>query len=185
MPKPSAKKPSASRPNIVRAEDEFQFDSMDILIGVVLLIVIPTVTYIGLDAAGMPVSGVRAATAVDSLAEIERRKQLRKSVPLSTQEFDIQFNWAVALLRERVPEYIDRAKAETDAPTKDNWILAAKQTCGDAKEVFESLLKGVDGNAAFDKDPSYAQNAHSQLQRIEQLEAEIRKYDIFKAVRES
>ncbi len=190
MPRPAARpKPPAQRSNSaiarpVRAEEaEFQFDSMDILVGVVLLVVIPVAAYVGLSLAGMPVSGGGGG---DAIAALERKEQLaktRSNVPLAKREFEAKFAWVRELLKNRVPEFLNRAKAENNPVAKGNWVRYGQSVCGRCKAVLETLDQGVRDNKEFLNDPQYAQSLRGQLELIANYQRELEQHDPFSAVR--
>ena len=191
MPRPAARpnrsqtqrgNPAVAQP-IRDDSGEFEFDGMDILVGVVLLIVIPGVVYVGLSLVGMPVSGGGSGDAISALERQEQIAQNRASVPLSKREFEEQFTWVRGLLSRRVPDFIERAKTEAEPPIKNNWVLYALSVCGRCEAVLDKLQKGIDGNKNFQSDPTYAQGIHGQKQLIANLRRDIDEQDIFKAAR--
>ncbi|MEM7261924.1 MAG: hypothetical protein AAF488_08010 [Planctomycetota bacterium] len=190
MPKPA--RSSRTQPSgptavaqVVRDEPEFEFDSMDIMLGVILLLGIPALTYVILSGIGMSVSGAKTKDATAAFEERERQQKLEANVPLAPREFEAKITWVRNLLDTRIPMYLDRAKGEEDKIIKNHWVKAASTTVGHCEGILKSLERGIKANSEFDSDPSYAQNVKNQLSRVAQLRRDIDQLDEFKGLRGS
>lgn len=161
-------------------QSEFKFDSMDIMVGVLLLIVIPFATHLILRNVGLPVSGKTGLSYEESLEQqaiIEQKKKFK--APLEPREFEMQMAEVRRIVDQQVPQYLKRATQEdhTQPRRVEPWIAVANSANEDARRIVESLIDAIENNSAFNS--SHRGRLSTYRDRIDALEKQIDAADPF------
>lgn len=182
MPRPARRRQPGPSQGVQQPQEESQysFDPADIIIGVVILIAVPAITYVVMSALGKPVSGRRGVTTEQAL-ELKHQKKVRKPPPMQPEEVKLFLAHVDHLLETNGREYMERFKSVNDpdkTPEKDRWWQRAND-----------LLKFCDGELAkiedaMAKDSSLHASANyqgviSRRKSIQQDIAWLKKNEVF------